>query len=86
MKKPSFEESLKHLEEVISQLESGSIPLEESLILFEEGVKLSQYCTKKLDEAEKKVQILVKIDEGEKKAVPFELEEGRARNIIIEDA
>ena len=75
MKQPNFEESLTRLEDIVSKLESGNIQLEESLTLFEEGVKLSRLCKKKLDEAEKKVQILMKTSEGEKKPVSFETPE-----------
>ena len=84
MKQLDFEESLKRLEEIVSKLESGNIALEESLTLFEEGVKLSRHCKKKLDEAEKKVQILMKTDEGEKKAVPFKT--GENAQISFEDS
>ena len=60
----SFEDALKKLEETVKKLESGTIPLEESLKLFEEGVSLVKLCTGKLDEAEQKVTILVKDDNG----------------------
>ena len=61
---PSFEESLKKLESIVEQLEKGDLPLEESLKLFEEGVGLSAVCKKELDEAEGKVQMLVKQRDG----------------------
>ncbi|MBQ6262876.1 MAG: exodeoxyribonuclease VII small subunit [Clostridia bacterium] len=60
----SFEEALKRLEETVKALESGTVPLEESLKLFEEGVALVKLCNGKLDEAEQKVKILRKNDEG----------------------
>lgn len=69
--KVTFEKSLKRLEEIVGKLEEGNAPLEESLKLFEEGVKISRLCTAKLEEAKKKVEILVKKD-GEMKAEPFE--------------
>lgn len=71
----SFEAGLKELEGIVKQLESGEAKLEESLLLFERGVKLSRYCSKKLEEAEKKIDMLVKDSRGEYKAVPFEAEE-----------
>ncbi len=71
---PSFEESLKRLETVVDQLEKGELTLEESLKLFEEGVKLTASCKKELDDAEGKVQILVKQRDGSLKAEPFETE------------
>jgi exodeoxyribonuclease VII small subunit len=68
---PSFEESLKKLETIVDQLEKGDLALEESLKLFEEGVGLSAACKKELDEAEGKVQMLVKQRDGSLKAEPF---------------
>lgn len=69
--KVTFEKSLKRLEEIVGKLEEGNAPLEESLKLFEEGVKISRLCTAKLEEAKKKVEILVKKD-GEIKVESFE--------------
>jgi exodeoxyribonuclease VII small subunit len=67
----SFEESLKKLEGIVEQLEKGDMPLEESLKLFEEGVGLSAACKKELDEAEGKVQMLIKQRDGSLKTEPF---------------
>ena len=64
MAKEKFEEALSKLEEIVSKLEKGDIPLEESLKLFEEGIRLSRFCNQKLDEAEKRVAILLKDREG----------------------
>ena len=61
----SFEDALKRLEETVKALESGTVPLEESLKLFEEGVALVKLCNGKLDEAEQKVKILRKTADGE---------------------
>ena len=61
----SFEEALKRLEETVNALESGAVPLEESLKLFEEGVALVKLCNSKLDAAEQKVKILKKNGDGE---------------------
>jgi exodeoxyribonuclease VII small subunit len=68
---PSFEESLKKLETIVDQLEKGDLALDESLKLFEEGVGLSAACKKELDEAEGKVQILLKQRDGSLKAEPI---------------
>lgn len=68
---PSFEESLKKLETIVEKLEQGDLPLEESLKLFEEGVGLSAICKKELDDAEGKVQILIKQRDGSLKPEPF---------------
>ena len=71
MPKEKFEDALSKLEKIVGQLEEGDISLEESLKLFEEGIRLSRLCNQKLDEAERKVQILVKDREGNMKAEPF---------------
>jgi exodeoxyribonuclease VII small subunit len=68
---PPFEESLKKLENIVDQLEKGDLTLEESLKLFEQGVKLSSSCKQELDTAEGKVQILVKQRDGSLTQEPF---------------
>ena len=60
----TFEESLKRLEEIVHALENGDTPLEKSISLFEEGVKLSGYCNKLLESAEQKVTVLTKDTSG----------------------
>ena len=64
MPKERFEDALSKLEKIVSSLEEGDISLEESLKLFEEGIRLSRFCNQKLDEAEKRVEILLKDKEG----------------------
>lgn len=59
-KEPSFEEALKGLEAVVERLESGEPPLEESIRLFEEGMRLSETCRKRLDEADRKIELLLR--------------------------
>ena len=71
MAKERFEDALNKLEKIVSQLEEGEISLEESLKLFEEGIRLSRLCNQKLDEAEKKVEILLKGKDGAFNAQPF---------------
>jgi len=73
MPKEKFEDALSKLEKIVSKLEEGDIPLEESLKLFEEGIRLSRFCNQKLDEAEKKVEILLKGKDGVLKPQPFDL-------------
>jgi exodeoxyribonuclease VII small subunit len=75
MAEKKFEEALGRLEGIVSKLEGGDLELEESLKLFEEGIRLSHFCNKKLDEAERKVEVLVKNSEGVLKRHPFEPEE-----------
>ena len=67
----SFEESLKQLETIISKLEKGDLPLEESVRLFEEGIRLSDACKTDIESAEGKVQILLKQKDGSRKAETF---------------
>ena len=74
---PSFEESLKKLGTIVDQLEKGDLSLEDSIKLFEEGVGLSAACKKELDEAEGKVQILMKQRDGSFKTAPFPTENRR---------
>jgi exodeoxyribonuclease VII small subunit len=72
MPKEKFEDALSKLEKIVSKLEEGDIPLEESLKLFEEGIRLSRFCNQKLDEAEKKVEILLKGEDGKLKTHLFD--------------
>ena len=67
----SFEESLKRLEKIVEQMERGDLPLEDSIKLFEEGTRLSAECKDHLEQAEGKVQILMKQRDGSAKAEPF---------------
>ena len=69
-----FEDALTRLEEIVERLEEGDLPLEESLSAFEEGIKLSRVCAKLLNEAERKVEILTKGEDGKLIAEPFEEE------------
>ncbi len=66
-----FEECLQRLEQIVQELEKGEVPLEKSLTLFEEGMQLSSSCRKELEEAEGKVEILLKKN-GKLQAEPFE--------------
>jgi exodeoxyribonuclease VII small subunit len=70
---PSFEVAIKRLNEIVQVLERGELPLEESLRLFEEGVKLSRVSQQKLDSAERRVEQLLAVDEqGRARTQPFE--------------
>ena len=61
----TFEQSMTELEDIVSKLEAGDITLDASLELFEKGIKLANFCQKKLDEAEKNVKVLTYSDDGE---------------------
>jgi exodeoxyribonuclease VII small subunit len=71
-RKGEFEKSLVRLEEVVKRLEGTELSLDEAMKLFEEGVKLSRECQKQLEEAEGKVEILLKKADGKIAAQPFE--------------
>ena len=70
----SFEEQMEALEEIVEELEKGELSLEDSVSKFEEGIKISKQCNKTLEEAEKKITIVVN-QEGEMKEENFETEE-----------
>ena len=67
-----FEEALKRLEKIVEELENGSLSLDESLEKYEEGIKLSKMCSKKLEVARKKVEILLKSEDGSVELKPFD--------------
>jgi len=72
-KKPEqFEDALKKLEKIVEKLEHGNLPLEEAMEAFTEGVQLVKYCNQKLDEAENKVQMLLKDEQGTWTTTAFE--------------
>ena len=73
-KKLDFKRSLARLEEVVRKLESPQLSLDEAMKLFEEGVELSRECQKQLEEAEGRVEILLKKADGKLAAEPFEAE------------
>lgn len=73
-KKPEFERSLARLEEVVRKLESPQLSLDDAMKLFEEGVALSRECQKQLEEAEGKVEILLKKADGKISVEPFDPE------------
>ena len=71
LKVKDFESALKSLEDIVVQLEAGDLTLDRALELFEEGIKVSRFCNSKLEEAERKVEILIKTADGEMKESPF---------------
>ncbi len=83
MPKEKFEDALGKLEKIVSKLEDGDIALEESLRLFEEGIRLSRFCNQKLDEAERRVEILLKGKDGTTKAFPFDPSTGSRQVPLI---
>jgi exodeoxyribonuclease VII small subunit len=71
----SFETGLQQLEGIVKEMESGDLPLERALELFEKGMKLSEMCRKQLEEAETRVEVLIK-RAGEVAPEPFSLDKG----------
>jgi len=75
MAEKKFEAALARLEELVKELEQGDLPLEQSLKLFEEGIKLSRICNRRLEDAERRVEILLKDETGNVVAQPFDEEQ-----------
>ena len=74
-KQPDFEKSIERLEAIVKEMEQGTLSLEDMIARFEEGQSLIKSCAKKLNEVEKKVEVLVKKG-GEFVAEPFDQKEG----------
>jgi exodeoxyribonuclease VII small subunit len=73
--KETFEDSFKKLEKIVTKMEDGNLPLEESLKLFEEGMRLYTFCANKLGEVQKKVELLTQGPDGTISSRSFPLEE-----------
>lgn len=74
-----FEKSFQQLEKIVQRLEAEELPLDEALRLFEEGIGLSRFCHQKLEEVEKKIEVILADAKGEPRTEPFEpddLEDG----------
>ena len=70
-KKQKFEDAMESLENIVQELESGDLSLEKAMQRFEEGIKLSKFCSDKLDETEKKITLLTANADGTVKETPF---------------
>jgi exodeoxyribonuclease VII small subunit len=77
----SFEASLEALEEIVHQLENGDLPLEKSLELFEDGIRLSRQCQERLNQAERRIEVLLRDNQGRPVVSEFE-----AASVISKDA
>jgi len=72
MAKKTFEMAMKQLEQIVQDLETGDMPLETAIKKFEEGIKISKYCSEKLDESEKRITLLLRDSDGkEVSEIPF---------------
>ena len=74
MAEKKFEKALERLEGIVGSLEKGDLPLEDSLKIFEEGMELVNFCSRKLEEAEQKVTLLIQEGSGRVSQQPFEPE------------
>ncbi len=70
-----FEDCLARLEQIVASLEAGNLPLEESLKVFEEGIALARHCARYLEDAERRIEVLVKDETGTPTARPFAIRE-----------
>ena len=71
-KTKTFESSLEELEHIVRELEQGELPLEKSLELFEHGVKLSRECQERLNQAERRIEVLMRDNQGRPTVKPLE--------------
>ncbi|MBV5268402.1 MAG: exodeoxyribonuclease VII small subunit [Burkholderiaceae bacterium] len=72
MAKQTYESAMKQLEQIAQELETGELSLELAMKKFEEGIQLSRFCTKKLDETEQRITVLLQDSDGSVQEVPFE--------------
>ena len=74
-KSNEFEKSFQQLEAIVKRLEAEELPLDEALQLFEDGIRLSRFCNQKLEEVEKKIELILADAKGQPRVEPFEPEE-----------
>ena len=70
-KEKSFEEAISELESIVEKLENGELPLDESIEIFQKGIELSKFCSKRLDEVERKISILIEDEKGQVREEAF---------------
>src|SRR5436190_7315800 len=80
-----FEKAFQQLEKIVQRLESEELPLDESLQLFEEGIRLSRFCNQKLEEVEKKIELILADAKGQPRVEPFESEETAEEDAASEE-
>lgn len=81
-----FEQAMARLETIVAELEKGDLPLDESLKIFEEGIKLSKNCLKMLDDAERKVEILIQDRDGKRRIQAFSLDQDSDELVATDDS
>ena len=72
MAKKSFEQAMEQLEKIVEELEAGDLPLDKAMQKFEEGMELTRFCTRKLDETEKKINLLLRDKAGKTVEQPMQ--------------
>ena len=77
----TFEGAVEQLELIVKELETGNLPLEKAIKKFEEGVRLSKFCSKKLDETEKRITVLLENEKGNLVEKPFGKEDTSHKNL-----
>ncbi|HEX8170102.1 MAG TPA: exodeoxyribonuclease VII small subunit [Thermoanaerobaculia bacterium] len=83
-KSNDFEKAFKDLEKIVQRLESEELPLDESLQLFEEGIRLSRFCHQRLEDVEKKIELILADAKGQPVIEPFEDEELHDDEEVVE--
>ena len=78
-----FEKSFQQLEKIVQRLEGEEMPLDESLQLFEEGIRLSRFCHQRLEEVEKKIELILADAKGQQVTEPFEEDEAEGAEEVI---
>lgn len=81
----TFEASLEALEQIVHQLEGGDLPLEKSLELFEQGIRLSRECQDRLSQAERRIEVLLRDNHGRTVVAPFDDERQSAGDETADD-
>jgi exodeoxyribonuclease VII small subunit len=81
----TFEASLEALEQIVHELESGDLPLEKSLELFEDGIRLSRQCQERLSQAERRIEVLLRDNQGRTVVSAFEGAKAMPENSTAED-
>jgi exodeoxyribonuclease VII small subunit len=80
-----FEKAFHQLESIVQRLEAEELPLDESLRLFEEGINLSRFCHQRLEEVEKKIELILADAKGQPRTEPFQVDEGEDEEVPGED-
>jgi exodeoxyribonuclease VII small subunit len=80
MAKLTFEQAMQQLEQIVQEMESGKLTLESALAKFEEGIKLSRFCSKKLEETEKKITLLIENADGSVTETPLDADAKEIEN------